>query len=185
MTLHFQDDVATNILTIDATDPKSGTAEFKATAIRIEKLPEPTPAPASSATRSARPRSILAQTSQPGQVAGPMPGRVARVGRVGLAQQPPRRRCHGLVGGASSARRAGGGHPAGPVTRAVARQRERVRIDAASGCSGRALDPAEVGLELGPITIAAAGRAAQVDPTPGGPADATSGVICQRAWAAR
>ena len=41
MTLHFQDEVATNILTIDATDPKSGTAEFKATAIRIEKLPEP------------------------------------------------------------------------------------------------------------------------------------------------
>jgi formate dehydrogenase major subunit len=43
MTLHFQDDVATNLLTIDATDPKSGTAEFKATAIRIEKLPAPTP----------------------------------------------------------------------------------------------------------------------------------------------
>jgi formate dehydrogenase major subunit len=40
MTLHFQDDVATNLLTIDATDPKSGTAEFKATAIRIEKLAE-------------------------------------------------------------------------------------------------------------------------------------------------
>ena len=39
MTLHFQDDVATNLLTIDAWDPKSGTAEFKATAIRIEKLP--------------------------------------------------------------------------------------------------------------------------------------------------
>jgi formate dehydrogenase major subunit len=39
MTLHFQNDVATNLLTIDATDPKSGTAEFKATAIRIEKLP--------------------------------------------------------------------------------------------------------------------------------------------------
>ncbi len=38
MTLHFQDDVATNLLTIDATDPKSGTAEFKATAIRIEKI---------------------------------------------------------------------------------------------------------------------------------------------------
>jgi formate dehydrogenase major subunit len=38
MTLHYQDDVATNLLTIDATDPKSGTAEFKATAIRIEKL---------------------------------------------------------------------------------------------------------------------------------------------------
>jgi anaerobic selenocysteine-containing dehydrogenase len=44
MTLHFQDDVTTNILTIDATDPKSGTAEFKATAIRIEKLAAPIPA---------------------------------------------------------------------------------------------------------------------------------------------
>jgi formate dehydrogenase major subunit len=40
MTLHFQDDVATNLLTVDATDPKSGTAEFKATAIRIERLAE-------------------------------------------------------------------------------------------------------------------------------------------------
>jgi formate dehydrogenase major subunit len=38
MTLHFPDQVATNELTIDATDPKSGTAEFKATAIRIEKV---------------------------------------------------------------------------------------------------------------------------------------------------
>ena len=38
MTLHFPDDVATNLLTIDATDPKSGTAEFKATAIRVERL---------------------------------------------------------------------------------------------------------------------------------------------------
>jgi len=39
MTLHFPEEVETNRLTIDATDPKSGTAEFKATAIRIEKLP--------------------------------------------------------------------------------------------------------------------------------------------------
>jgi len=38
MTPHFPDDAATNILTIDATDPKSGTAEFKAAAIRIERL---------------------------------------------------------------------------------------------------------------------------------------------------
>jgi formate dehydrogenase major subunit len=38
MTLHFPDQVATNILTIDATDPKSGTAEFKASAIRVDKL---------------------------------------------------------------------------------------------------------------------------------------------------
>jgi len=38
MTLHFPDQVETNILTIDAIDPKSGTAEFKASAIRVEKL---------------------------------------------------------------------------------------------------------------------------------------------------
>ena len=38
MTFHFPDDVATNLLTIDATDPRSGTAEFKAAAIRIEPL---------------------------------------------------------------------------------------------------------------------------------------------------
>jgi len=38
MTLHFPDQVATNVLTIDATDPKSGTAEFKASAIRIEPI---------------------------------------------------------------------------------------------------------------------------------------------------
>jgi predicted molibdopterin-dependent oxidoreductase YjgC len=38
MTFHFPDDVATNLLTIDATDPKSGTAEFKATAVAIERL---------------------------------------------------------------------------------------------------------------------------------------------------
>jgi len=38
MTLHFPDEVDTNVLTIDAWDPKSGTAEFKASAVRIEKL---------------------------------------------------------------------------------------------------------------------------------------------------
>ncbi len=38
MTLHFPDEVDTNVLTIDATDPKSGTAEFKASAVRIEKV---------------------------------------------------------------------------------------------------------------------------------------------------
>jgi predicted molibdopterin-dependent oxidoreductase YjgC len=40
LTLHFHNQVATNDLTIDAIDPKSGTAEFKATAIRIEKIQE-------------------------------------------------------------------------------------------------------------------------------------------------
>jgi formate dehydrogenase major subunit len=38
MTLHFPDDVATNLLTINATDPRSGTAEFKACAVRIERV---------------------------------------------------------------------------------------------------------------------------------------------------
>jgi formate dehydrogenase major subunit len=38
MNLHFPDAVATNVLTIDAIDPKSGTAEFKATAIRVEAV---------------------------------------------------------------------------------------------------------------------------------------------------
>ena len=41
MTMHFPDEVDVNIITIDATDPKSGTAEFKATAVRIDKLPVP------------------------------------------------------------------------------------------------------------------------------------------------
>ena len=38
MTFHFPNQVDTNVLTIDATDPKSGTAEFKAAAVRVEKL---------------------------------------------------------------------------------------------------------------------------------------------------
>ena len=41
MTFHFPEEVATNLLTIDATDPKSGTAEFKAAAVRVEKLAAP------------------------------------------------------------------------------------------------------------------------------------------------
>jgi len=38
MTLHFQDEVKTNVLTVDYTDPKSGTAEFKACAVRVEPV---------------------------------------------------------------------------------------------------------------------------------------------------
>jgi predicted molibdopterin-dependent oxidoreductase YjgC len=38
MTFHYPEQVETNILTIDSYDPKSGTSEFKATAVRIEKL---------------------------------------------------------------------------------------------------------------------------------------------------
>jgi formate dehydrogenase alpha subunit len=39
MTFHFPDEVDTNSLTIEANCPIAGTAEFKASAIRIEKLP--------------------------------------------------------------------------------------------------------------------------------------------------
>ncbi len=50
MTFHFPDQVDTNVLTIEATDPKSGTAEFKASAVRIDKLPpEPPEADAAAA----------------------------------------------------------------------------------------------------------------------------------------
>jgi formate dehydrogenase major subunit len=37
-TFHFNDEIATNILTIEATDPEAGTAEFKAAAVRLEKV---------------------------------------------------------------------------------------------------------------------------------------------------
>ena len=40
MTFHFPDEIDVNVLTIEANDPKSGTAEFKASAIRVEKLPD-------------------------------------------------------------------------------------------------------------------------------------------------
>jgi predicted molibdopterin-dependent oxidoreductase YjgC len=43
MTLHFPEQVETNILTLDAWDPKSGTAEFKATAVRVDRLDAPAP----------------------------------------------------------------------------------------------------------------------------------------------
>ena len=38
MPFHFPDEADVNQLTIDAWDPKSGTAEFKATAVRIERI---------------------------------------------------------------------------------------------------------------------------------------------------
>jgi predicted molibdopterin-dependent oxidoreductase YjgC len=40
MTLHFPEQVETNVLTLDTWDPKSGTAEFKATAIRVDRMKE-------------------------------------------------------------------------------------------------------------------------------------------------
>ena len=53
MTIHFGDDVDVNVLTIDATDAKSGTAEFKATAIRVEKRDRPSREAAGVATGEA------------------------------------------------------------------------------------------------------------------------------------
>ncbi|HZE32331.1 MAG TPA: molybdopterin-dependent oxidoreductase [Actinoallomurus sp.] len=41
MTMHFPDEVDTNSLTIEATDPIAGTAEYKATAVRVERLRQP------------------------------------------------------------------------------------------------------------------------------------------------
>jgi len=52
MTMHFPDDVETNVLTINATDPKSGTAEFKASAIRVEPLTDDDAQEAQAATAS-------------------------------------------------------------------------------------------------------------------------------------
>jgi len=39
LSVHFPDDVDVNQLTIEALCPKSGTSEFKATAVRVERLP--------------------------------------------------------------------------------------------------------------------------------------------------
>jgi formate dehydrogenase major subunit len=38
MAIHSPDDADVNVLTLDAWDPKSGTAEFKATAVRLEPV---------------------------------------------------------------------------------------------------------------------------------------------------
>ena len=56
MTLHFPDQVATNVLTVDAWDPKSGTAEFKATAIRVEKIVSERETAAGNGEASERPK---------------------------------------------------------------------------------------------------------------------------------
>jgi len=51
MTFHFQDEVNVNLLTIDETDPKSGTAEFKACAVRVEPVRSAEPLSAHAALR--------------------------------------------------------------------------------------------------------------------------------------
>jgi formate dehydrogenase major subunit len=51
MTLHFPDQVTTNVLTIHATDPKSGTAEFKASAVKVEPIRTPSESAAETSGR--------------------------------------------------------------------------------------------------------------------------------------
>jgi predicted molibdopterin-dependent oxidoreductase YjgC len=51
MTLHFPDQVTTNFLTIHATDPKSGTAEFKASAVKVEPIATPSESAAATSGR--------------------------------------------------------------------------------------------------------------------------------------
>ncbi len=46
LTLHRPEQVDTNLLTIEATDPRAGTAEFKAAAVRIERIAPRPPAEA-------------------------------------------------------------------------------------------------------------------------------------------
>ena len=115
MNLHFPDEVATNVLTIDATDPKSGTAEFKATAIRLEPVcwisscstrSRPTPS-ARRSTRSSGPRREreprrAPRPQQPPSAAPGAAGRAAarRLGDAGRARlriAPPRRAAGGRV----------------------------------------------------------------------------------------
>jgi formate dehydrogenase major subunit len=58
MTLHFPDEAATNLLTIDASDPKSGTAEFKACAVRIVRVVSRTQRAAGAAAAIAAERTL-------------------------------------------------------------------------------------------------------------------------------
>jgi predicted molibdopterin-dependent oxidoreductase YjgC len=54
MTFHFQDEVRVNLLTIDETDPKSGTAEFKACAVKVEPVRSLDPAAAAAGAAAHR-----------------------------------------------------------------------------------------------------------------------------------
>ena len=93
MTFHFPDEVDANLLTIDATDPKSGTAEFKATAVRVDEL-DPQSAtvverPALHATPSPRRRSerctVDAVAAARSTRRGPADGRVGERARDSVA----------------------------------------------------------------------------------------------------
>ena len=67
MTLHAPDRADANVLTIDAADPKAGTARFKATPVRGEKLSAAARSPGctSSATARAAPARAPARRGRP------------------------------------------------------------------------------------------------------------------------
>jgi predicted molibdopterin-dependent oxidoreductase YjgC len=62
LTLHFPEQVATNELTIDAVDPKSGVSEFKAAAVRVEKMAPP---PLAARVAAAEPAEMVAVEAAP------------------------------------------------------------------------------------------------------------------------
>jgi predicted molibdopterin-dependent oxidoreductase YjgC len=62
LTLHFPEQVATNELTIDAVDPKSGVSEFKAAAVRVEKVGAP---PLFARVAAAEPAEVVAMEAAP------------------------------------------------------------------------------------------------------------------------
>ncbi len=96
MTLHFQDEVNVNLLTIDETDPKSGTAEFKACAVRVEPVKATKPQRAARARRGslsgsspARRRAHRGRARGGGRAARPSRYRVGRR-RAGRGARCPR-----------------------------------------------------------------------------------------------
>ncbi len=92
MTFHFPDEVDTNLITMDATDPKSGTAEFKAAAVRIEKLTS-APGRASRARGLPTPR-VTATRAGPRRQRGSTPHPEPTDRRPNA---PPLTRCSGLA----------------------------------------------------------------------------------------
>ncbi len=143
MTLHSPDDVDVNNLTIDAWDPKSGTAEFKATAVQVEKLPA-----AIAACRDASERSCVDLRLMDAAPIGRRTRRRRRAARV----RPERLggwRGSELDGSPRRARRPGCPRTATPAAPGAARPPggrrldqpggSQLRLSAALGTAGRGL----------------------------------------------
>ena len=147
MTFHFPDQVDTNLLTIDVTDPKSGTAEFKACAVRVDKLAAPRAA-GQRARRRARddPRRLMdihlldaAPTAAEraavehvlGPPAGGWDGGVARLRPAGPLAA--RRRARGALAPAPAAARAALGAGARRLDQPGRAQPHRRAADGAAG----------------------------------------------------